>query len=346
MVHPLSSYSKNETNLKGYYQSCIDHVDRVVELQMHKEPFDAEYDLGIEMITIDILKAGVIVEPDMWAKYDFRVMADHFIYPGSTYQDNDGWERAPSAGSLNQRMFMAGPAGVMLADAADPVLFLGVSAGNLPGGTPTSRYRVIPPRPAKLRLTAVDNYTKSVYAGGLVKDGPLRSTSNYIVDKGANACLCNTNPTSETKKYQFSYKNVGEVEMEIAFSNTYDTLLGPYVEDNKADSCTQPGCGNTDVATGDKLDDWTPGDQVIQHSIDSDGNTPLDASGNKTYRLGKDGFANTAMLSGGEQLIVEYDVDCKTGNKMGYWITHNYTLNYQDGTARTGNIVFKIGAKA
>ena len=351
MVHPLSSYEKNSTNLKGFYTTCIDHVDRVVELELVKVNLDDEYDIGNYQSRIEIMKNGVIVVPEYWANYDFRVLADHFISPGNTYQDNDGWESAPTANSLNLRLFSAGPAGSMLCDPADPVLFLGVSAGNLPGGTPTSRTRVIPPRPAKIRIEGADSDTKNVYAGGLVTQPALVSDNNYQAILGAANCAPVTNgkcvgTAFDTKTYKFTFKNVGEKDCEVFFGNTYESFFGPYQETDAVSDLCPPGCGAGDEAKGDKLDDWSAADQVIKGAIDGDGNPLLDSNGDPTYRTGQDGFVNTVSLSANETALVEYTVACHTGNKLGYWLAHNYTIDYLDGTTRAGRTVFRVGAKA
>ena len=112
-----------------------------------------------------------------------------------------------------------------------------------------------------------------------------------------------------------------------------------------SDSCP-PGCGAGDEAKGDKLDDWSAADQVIKGAIDGDGNPLLDSNGDPTYRTGQDGFVNTVSLSANETALVEYTVACHTGNKLGYWLAHNYTIDYLDGTTRAGRTVFRVGAKA
>jgi hypothetical protein len=346
MIHPLSSYELNETNLKGYYTTCIDHIDRLVTIELIKANIDDEYDLGFTFTHFEISKADT-VNPDYWARYDYRVLADHFISPGNTYQDDDGWETAPTAGSLNQRLFSAGPAGIELCDPADPVLFLGVSAGNMPGGNMQEAIRVSPPKPGKLRMSPYNADAKTKFRSGMITD-TLVSDNNYITRPTAlNTCApVNTN-TADEKTYEFSFKNVGEASIEIAFSTVYKSNYGPYKEqESSADGGTCPaGCYIDDIATGDKLNDWTPAGDVIRYTNLLDGTPYVDPTGGgATYKTGEAGFMSTVSLSAGEEAIVAYDVKCQTGNKQGYWFVHNYTVDLLNGTVNNGNIVFNIGA--
>lgn len=351
MVHPLSSYELNQNNLKGYYTTCIDHVPRTVSIEMVKDNEDDEYDFGFTAADFIIIKSAV-VEPTKWARYDYRVLVDHFISPGATYQTDDGWTTGPTGGSLNSRLFSFGPAGVGQCDPADPVCFLGLSAGNQPGGTMDSALREAPPVPGKLKLTPVGNDTIKVYKSGQVTDY-LKSDSNYItVPTNTNPCspeigvgsgVCNPN-TAEEKSYEFKFKNVGERPIEIAFSNVYRSNYGAYVETKNGPADCPDGCHIDDEATGDKLDDWSPAGGAIVGHIDENEQQLADVSPGVNHVTGAAGFTNTVLLSSGHAAMVKYDVKCQTGNTRGYFFTHEYTVDLLNGTTKSGNIAFNIGA--
>jgi hypothetical protein len=215
----------------------------------------------------------------------------------------------------------------------------------MPGGTMQSSIRVSPPKPGKLRVVPSNADAKDTYRSGMVSD-TLVSDNNYITQPTAlNTCAAENTNTAEQKSYEFSFKNVGEAELEVAFSTVYRSNYGPYTEtESSADGGTcPPGCYIDDVASGDKLTDWTDPSMVIDRAYLANGSVYTGAGG-QTYRTGAAGFSNSVSLSAGEEAIIKYDVTCQTGNKKGYWFTHNYTTDLLDGTINNGSIVFNIGA--
>ena len=161
-MHPLSSYELNEQNLEGYYTCCTDHINRTVNLIISKFDEDDPYDLGETDCNVALDHASVY-DPDRHESYDPNIKGDSRIMPGPTFKTNDDWDKLPTNKSVTERLFT-----VDGAIPADPVVFLGLSAGVFPGGDPENPFDELPPAPGILRID------------------PLASRLNFTIDDTKN----------------------------------------------------------------------------------------------------------------------------------------------------------------
>lgn len=234
ITHPLSSYENNDKNLRGYYRSCTDHINRQVTIVMEPEFPDPPYDLGETEIQI-LINKNSDYSTYKAAEYDETVLVDHTINAGNTFATNDEWDGLPTGQSVTDRLFTG-----LGAKPTNPVLFLGVSAGNLPGGSMESRDKVVPPVPSRTTLSGPDN------------------GENYNADKLVDTVSKSTHGTTG-KTYVYTLYNRGEADSIVSLGVSYQRQQGPYKPPNPPDQVN---------AIGDKIADWsfaikapyTPGD--------------------------------------------------------------------------------------
>ena len=185
ITHPLSSYDMNDANLKAYYTCCVDHIDRVVDLQIAKLNEEDPFNLGVIDAQINIVHTTKY-DPTKHEKYDYRIKGDSRIEVGPTFATNDDWDGTPTAPSVTDRLFTADGSRT-----DNPVVFLGFAPGITPGGNPENPVPDPPKRPALLRMN------------------PLMTRQSFNVP---------TNITSSTPyKLIRTFENVGEDSMVLRF---------------------------------------------------------------------------------------------------------------------------------
>ena len=145
ITHPLSSHDMNDKNLQAFYTCCVDHIDRIVDLQISKLVEDDPYNLGVIDSQINIVHT-TLYDPNKHENYDYRIKGDSRIEIGATFATNDDWDGAPTAPSVTDRLFT--PAG---SRTDNPVVFLGFAPGVTPGGNPDNPVPEPKKRPALLR---------------------------------------------------------------------------------------------------------------------------------------------------------------------------------------------------
>lgn len=226
ITHPLSSYEMNDQNLRGYYRCCTDHVNRAVTIVMEPEFPDPPYDLGETQIQF-LINKGSEYDTYKAAEYDDTVLVDHTINAGPTFRTNDEWDQAPTGPSVTDRLFTSDGA-----LPTNPVLFLGVSAGNLPGGSMESSDRVVIPTPSRTIMSGPTN-------GENFNADKLVDTVSRSADAGG-------------KTYTYTFTNRGESPSIVSLGVTYQRQQGPYTPRIPA---TQ---NSPEVpAAGDKIADWS-----------------------------------------------------------------------------------------
>ena len=219
LVHPLSSYELNDRNLRGYYRCCTDHIDRKITIKLEPDVPDPVYDIGEDEILF-LINKDPIYDTFQSAKYDPTVVTDHTINAGPTFATNDEFDGNPTGPSVTDRLFTA-----QGAKSANPVLFLGVSAGNLPGGSMESREKIVPKVPSRTILK-----------------GPTNGESYN------QAKLVDTVSKNEVKTYSYTLTNKGELDSKVTFGTSYQRQQGLY--ENTAPNPPP-------VFQGDKIDDWS-----------------------------------------------------------------------------------------
>ena len=225
ITHPLSSYEMNDENLRGYYRCCTDHKDRQVTIVMEPEFPDPPYDLGETEILI-LINKGSKYDTFKAAEYDDTVLVDHTINPGNTFQLNDEWDSNPTGPSVTDRLFTS-----QGARSDNPVLFLGVSAGNYPGGSMESPDKIVLPSPSRSSLKGPDNGES--FNGDKLVDTVSKSTHGV-----------------DGKTYTYTYHNRGQSPAKVNLGVSFQRQQGPYVPAN-------PGATPPTQAEGDKIADWS-----------------------------------------------------------------------------------------
>jgi hypothetical protein len=219
IAHPLSSYEMNDNNLKGHYLCCTDHLDRHIVLNLTRKNEDDPINLGVTRMRLLINKAE---EYDLkrHSTYDRRVLVDHEISVGPTFTSTQDWAVAPSNQSVTDRLFTG-----VGAKPTSPVLFLGLTATVIPGGTLENPSRIEPPEPCQIVMI------------------PNQRTVSETVSKG------------NAKTWTRTFTNIGEVEGVVKFTNTYTAYQGTY----QFIAADPTGTPPVPVAkwVGDKLIDWS-----------------------------------------------------------------------------------------
>jgi len=219
ITHPLSSHEMNDNNLKGHYLCCIDHLDRHIILNLARKYEDDPINIGTSRMKLLINKAEDY-NLKRHSTYDSRVLPDHEISVGPTFTGTQNWEATPSNASVTDRLFS--PAG---ASATSPVLFLGLTATVIPGGT---------------------------------LDNPKRENEQdpcQIVMIPNQRLISETVSKNSTGSWSRTFTNIGEVAGVVKFSNTYTAYQGTYqfVAADPGGDPPEP----VDRWKGDRLLDWS-----------------------------------------------------------------------------------------
>ena len=237
----MSSYELNDNNLKGYYRCCTDHLNRQVTILLEPEVPDPPYDLGETEILL-LINKGDKYDTFRAAKYDDTVLVDHTINVGPTFQTNDEWDMNPTGKSVTDRLFTS-----QGARSDNPVLFLGVSAGNYPGGDMDSPVKVVPLAPSRTSVAGPNNVTS--YNGDKLVDVVSRATHG-----------------TTGKIYRYTYYNRGEDTAKVSLGVSFQRQQGPYTAGDPSATPPEP-------AKGDKISDWSY--SIIDPYIPGDTNFPL-----------------------------------------------------------------------
>ena len=201
ITHPLSSYDMNDDNLKGYYTCCVDHIDRVVDLQISKLNEEDPVNLGVVDAQINIVHATGY-DPTKHESYDYRIKGDSRIEIGPTFATNDDWDGTPTAPSVTDRLFTAD--GSL---PTNPVVFLGFSKGATPGGNPENPVPDPPKRPALLRMN------------------PLMNRDTFNVPTTVNPSV----PYNRVRTFQ----NVGESDLVLRLPYEFTAVVPENFEDSQ-----------------------------------------------------------------------------------------------------------------
>tara|TARA_R110000824_G_scaffold152994_5_gene324419 strand:- start:1203 stop:3257 length:2055 start_codon:yes stop_codon:yes gene_type:complete len=219
ITHPLSSYEANDNNLKGHYLCCTDHLDRHIILNLTRKNEDDPINLGVTRMRLLINKAEDY-NLKRHSTYDRRVLVDHEISVGPTFNSTQNWISTPTNQSVTDRLFTGAGA-----KTTSPVLFLGLTATVIPGGTLDNPSRIEPPEPCQIVMI------------------PNQHTVSDTVSKG----------NSET--WTRTFTNIGEIEGVVKFTNTYTSYQGTYQFIPKQPTAVPPVL--VDRWVGDKLIDWS-----------------------------------------------------------------------------------------
>ena len=207
LSHPASSYEKNDI-LKGYYKSCIDHIDKHVVLDIVKAN---EYDpvqLDKTTRSTSYINKSTTYDVPLHAVYDDTVELDHQMDPGPVFAAFQAWDESPTDPSLTQQLFV--PLG---ADVNNQVQFISLSAGALTGGS-TPRNKLKRPVPK---------------VGPKLKVIPGLTTSD-------NVAINSTTP------HDIMFKNTGGEEMIITFYNQHPSIQS--IDGTPYDTTATPPSGD------------------------------------------------------------------------------------------------------
>ena len=194
IVHPLSSYEVNDNNLKGHYLCCTDHVDTHITLKLEKKKDSDQFDLGEISMKLLINKVD---DYDIrnHSAYDRRALPDHEIAVGPTYNMYQEWDATPTNASVTDRLFTS-----IGANTSSPVLFLGLTAAVIPGGSLTNPNADPEPLPANIVIS------------------PNTTLVDDTVSKG------------DTATYAYTFTNIGEQTGILKISNTFTPEKGVYTD--------------------------------------------------------------------------------------------------------------------
>ena len=195
IVHPLSSYEVNDNNLKGHYLCCTDHIDTHITLSLGKKRDGDQFDLGEIAMKLLINKAADYNVRNH-SSYDRRALPDHEIAVGPTFNMFQEWNATPTNASVTDRLFTS-----IGAHTTSPVLFLGLSAAVIPGGSLTNPNADPEQLPANIVI----------------------SPNTTLVD--------DTVSKDNTATYPYTFTNIGEQTGILKISNTFTPEKGVYTAD-------------------------------------------------------------------------------------------------------------------
>jgi len=144
---------------------------------------------------------------------------DHEIAVGPTFNNAQNWEDTPANQSVTDRLFTAAGAST-----TSPVLFLGLTANVIPGGTLDNPTRQPGPKPGQVVMK------------------PNQQFIDQQVNKGTSFTW--------TRKFE----NIGEQDSVIKFSNMFTAYQGNYRFETGNPAGQPP---TIDRWLGDKLIDWS-----------------------------------------------------------------------------------------
>ena len=198
----------------------------------------------------------------------------------------------------------------------------------------TSSLPIPPLRAAKLRVVGPINaiaYNALELHDSVVSDNYLKwsdAPNQCTTQPGSQPCSIQAsnhamNPlVPETKNYDFTFKNVGEMDMVLRFPALMTAETQWELLDANLPSSNVNGWDMSEV--GDRVQDWTWG-------ITS------------PFRVGPSSSSNTVSLSANEEIIVQYTVTAHTGNSAGYHVYHDITVDKLTAGVSVNRLEFNVG---
>lgn len=299
LTHEQDTYKQN-ADLKGYYKSCVNHVNREIRLEISK--FDESDPVEMDLTTRSelFINKAPIYEVLAHAQYDDTVREEYRMSPALTMKNLVTWHDTPTEPSVVDQIFV--PDGAL--NASD-VLFLSLEAGSLSGGSlPISKQVIAAPvKAGTLQIVSTSNPSNAQIS---------KFTTPIIKVARGNTYTLDT----------YIFKNTGGKPITIHLPlNPGDPLVvgeTSYVE--TLDALT----GTVTTASGDKTDDWTVTINNLGNLSQAQVNgLPL----NNTYIMQPDDTL---------EMLVELNV---TSHASTYDISIPVKID-NDGLLTTGGIVF------